>query len=308
MKTTLFLLALLAVSLSGRSQQLVAYYPFLQDGQDSSGHHFDAHAWYGATFSNGALIGSNDSNEVIIPRKIFNGRLHFVLSMDVKFDTLQTQDTLPRNTILYGGNPICGPIPLGLFYCTVPSSGQPQRSWYLWFNNVPYTIPDTGIQGGIWYHLEIRKQNDSVDFFRDGVLLQSSPDQSDSLHFTLDAVLGQFSGCLGIRTNKSLWGAVGHFRLVDPDQAASAATEAVSLNIPAVYPVPAVNQFQLEGGNAGYEVEIRDLNGHLLWEAQKYAGAVLTISCERWPSGMYLLHYFNALQEGVLKIEVTHAP
>lgn len=248
-----------------KAQFLVAQYPFSINGNDSSGNNFHATAFGNATFNSGLEIGNNSADYALIPKKVFNGLMHCAISFDVKFDSLHQSGELPRNTILYGPLTVCGPVPLGVFYCKDSVNGQPQNSWLVYFDDKPYVVSDSNVLDSTWYHIEIKKDSGFLKFFKNGIQIYSAVDSSDTIHMALNCYVGQFAGCIGNPQTKSLFGTVKNLQVIDFDLFA-ANTEEEIRNDFIIFPNPAQTEVRIKKLNlqANVEVIMYDISGRIV--------------------------------------------
>jgi len=140
---------------------LVAFYPFTINAGDSSGNSNHGTLFGGALASGNLIIGNNSSDYLSLPNGVLNGVTDFAISAEVLFSTSNSS----LNNLLsaaVGGS--TNELLWGYNYGT--------DRWYYFLEGVAYDFSvGTSPQLGISQHVVLQRRHDTVQCFRNGLLL-----------------------------------------------------------------------------------------------------------------------------------------
>ncbi|MEP7129326.1 MAG: LamG-like jellyroll fold domain-containing protein [Chitinophagales bacterium] len=189
MLTTVLLLTFHAFvqSASGQITGIVASYTFSGNANDESGNGNNAQLVGNAT-ANGVLkLANNNTNYLLLPAAIINGKTDFSISMKIKFKGFHKSGSSPTNHILTGSSTSLDRI--GFSYERI------NQTWRLALNGVTYSFPDLLVTE-VWYCVIVTREGNQARLYVDGVLVGTVTVNTTAIPCT-SLLIGQEEDCSG---------------------------------------------------------------------------------------------------------------
>jgi hypothetical protein len=262
----LLLVVFLIFNKNTKAQQLLAHFPFSNNEQDSSGNNVLSTLNGGANINNSALnIGYNTSDYLSIDPSALDGLDDFIVSLKVKFNTLNETGSYPTNSI-FAASSLNFPDRFALSF---------NKTWNAFVgvvNGVGYYFTPINLPiANEWYCLTITRADSLMSIYVDGELLGTQSCSNATLALT-SIIIGQeedcYQGCFAV--NQCLNGSVKDVKfysgLLDAEKIIASCgvingneentTSLKYLNQVKVYPNPSQDVFFIELSNIKDNTEL----------------------------------------------------